>query len=549
MDRLLRGIVDPSGLTPHGFCLLWEPGLIWLHAVSDALVGLAYYSIPLAIIYFIRRRHDIVFGWVFWLFATFILACGTTHFLAILTLWQPAYWLEGIVKAITAILSVVTAVALWPLIPRALALPSPEALRLINQELAREIADRDRAEAALRVSEARLRQAQKMETIGQLTGGVAHDFNNLLTVMLGSLETMDRKLGKLAPDPEIAKIRKVGEFAMRAVERAATLTERLLAFSRQQPLAPRAIDPNKLVADLSEVLRRTLGETIRLETALADDICHTSADQNQLENALLNLAVNARDAMPEGGTLTIETANTLLDEDYVRDLDEPIDPGPYVMFAVSDNGTGMDPATLARAFEPFFTTKEIGRGTGLGLSQVYGFVRQSQGYVRLYSELGAGTTVKLYLPRLSGGAPDVRRSERPADIEHGRGEVVLLVEDDESLRVHGAATLRELGYVVVAAANGDEAIRLAEDRPHIDLLFTDIVLPGGMNGRELAEILLGRQPDLRVLYTSGYTQNAVIRNGQLEEGVELLTKPYSYAELSRRIRAVMDGRPKDETMS
>src|SRR5579859_4947466 len=454
METLLSALFRPSGLTPHGFCLLWEPGLIWLHAASDTLIAVAYYSIPLALIRFVRHRADVAFSWIFWLFAAFILACGTTHILAIVTLWQPVYWIDGLVKALTAVLSVTTAIILWPLIPRALALPSPAALREVNVELDRKIAERDYAEEQLRISEARLRQVQKMETIGQLTGGVAHDFNNLLTVMLGGLDSIERQISEIPESPALLQIKRSAAMAMKAVERAATLTHRLLAFSRRQPLEPKPIDANRLVADMSELLRRTLGETIDLETVLAGGLWSVTADPNQLENSLLNLAVNARDAMPDGGKLTIETSNIYLDEAYVAKLVEPLPAGQYVMIAVSDTGTGMDNITLDRAFEPFFTTKDIGRGTGLGLSQVYGFVLQSQGYVKIYSELGQGTVVKLYLPRriAADGATDAGL-ERRQSTAAGDGETVLVVEDHEDLRSYSTGAVREMGYHVLEAAD------------------------------------------------------------------------------------------------
>jgi len=540
METILRALFQPSGLTPHGFCLLWEPGLIWLHAVSDALIGIAYYSIPLALIQFVRHRRS-AFSWIFWLFAAFILACGTTHFMSIVTLWEPLYWLDGAVKAVTAVLSITTAIILWPLIPRALAVPSPAALREINLELARQIAERDHAEEALRISEARLRQIQKMETIGQLTGGVAHDFNNLLTVMLGGLDSIERQIATIPNSPAVDGIKRSSAMALKAVERAATLTHRLLAFSRRQPLEPKPIDANRLVADMSELLRRTLGETIHLETVLAGGLWSVTADPNQLENSLLNLAVNARDAMPEGGKLTIETGNTYLDEAYVSKLVEPLPPGQYVMIAVSDTGVGMDSMTLDRAFEPFFTTKDIGRGTGLGLSQVYGFVLQSQGYVRIYSEPGQGTVVKLYLPRRIGAddAPDAG-AYRASTAAVGEGETVLVVEDHEDLRAYSSGAVREMGYQVLEAADAKAALAILESDVPIDLLFTDVVLPGGMNGRQLADAAAKSRPKLKVLFTTGYTRNAIVHNGQLDPGIQLLSKPFTYSDLAAKIRAVLD---------
>jgi signal transduction histidine kinase len=542
MDTILRVLFQPSGLTPHGFCLLWEPGLLWLHAASDALIGVAYFSIPLALIIFVRHRRDIAFSWIFWLFAAFILACGTTHFLSIVTLWQPLYWLEGAVKAITAILSVVTAIVIWPLIPRALALPSPDALRAVNSELARQIAVHDQAKEALRASEARLRQVQKMETIGQLTGGIAHDFNNLLTVMLGGLDSIERQIAGLPEGPVATSIRRSTAMALTAVNRAATLTHRLLAFSRRQPLEPKAIEVNRLVADMSELLRRTLGETIELETVLAGGLWRVEADPNQLETSLLNLAVNARDAMPGGGKLTIETGNSYLDEAYVAQLVEPLPAGQYVMIAVSDTGTGMDAPTLERAFEPFFTTKDVGRGTGLGLSQVYGFVLQSRGYVRIYSELDVGTVVKLYMPRLTGAAamPEIETGQVVAPAA-GNGEIVLVVEDHDDLRGYSTEALKEMGYRVVEAANAEAALTILDADTTIDLLFTDVVLPGGMNGRQLADAAAIRRPGLKVLFTTGYTRNAIVHNGQLDVGIQLIGKPFTFTALAAKIRAVLDG--------
>ena len=540
METILRILFEPSGLTPHGFCLLWEPGLIWMHTISDALIGIAYYSIPLALIQFVRRRTDIAFSWIFWLFAAFILACGTTHFMSIVTLWYPLYWLDGTIKALTAMLSVVTAVILWPLIPRAVALPSPAALRQINIELARQIAERDQAEEALRISEARLRQVQKMETIGQLTGGVAHDFNNLLTVILGGLDSIERQLVDVPESPATGAIARAAMMAIKAVERASTLTHRLLAFSRRQPLEPKPIDTNRLVADMSELIRRTLGETIELETVLAGGLWSVQADPNQLENSLLNLAVNARDAMPDGGKLTIETGNSYLDEAYVAKLVEPVPAGQYVMIAVSDTGEGMDSETLERAFEPFFTTKDIGKGTGLGLSQVYGFVLQSKGYVRIYSELGQGTVVKLYLPRRVGPEIALEASKNKHPAVEGDGEVVLVVEDHEDLRAYSAGAVREMGYRVLEAADAREALTILNSDVHIDLLFTDVVLPGGKNGRQLADEALKRRPTLKVLFTTGYTRNAIVHNGQLDPGIQLLGKPFTYSDLAAKIRTVLD---------
>jgi len=407
-------------------------------------------------------------------------------------------------------------------------------LRRLNETLeervAQEVANRMKAEEALR-------QMQKMEAVGQLTGGIAHDFNNLLTIIVGNIELLQRRL----PEGQ-ERLRRAADHAMEATRRAATLTQRLLAFSRRQPLDPKPIDANKLVAGMSELLRRTLGETVVLETVLAGGLWRTLADPNQLENAIVNLAVNARDAMPDGGKLTIETANARLDEAYVQKLAEPVPPGQYVQVSVSDTGTGMDRATMERVFEPFFTTKEAGKGTGLGLSQVYGFVRQSNGHVRIYSELGEGTTIKIYLPRLIGS--DEEPAERPAQtpaMMKGSGETILVVEDEPSLRVYTVEALRDLGYRVLEAADGRSALAIVEQHPDIALLFTDVVLTGGMNGRTLAEEVTRRRPRMPVLYTTGYTASAIVHQGRLDPGMHLLGKPFTYAELAAKVRRMLDG--------
>jgi signal transduction histidine kinase len=426
------------------------------------------------------------------------------------------------------------------LVARRRAEEASEALKRLNetleQRVAFEVAERMKAEEALR-------QSQKMEAIGQLTGGIAHDFNNLLTIIVGNIELLQRRL------PEDAgRLRRAADSAMQGARRAATLTQRLLAFSRRQPLEPRPIDANKLVAEMSELLRRTLGETIVLEAVLAGGLWRTQADPNQLENAVLNLAVNARDAMPGGGRLTIETANARLDDAYVAALAEPLPAGQYVLIAVSDTGTGIDRATLERVFEPFFTTKEVGKGTGLGLSQVYGFVRQSNGHVRIYSEPGEGTTIKIYLPRLigTGPDPDAPPSASAATLR-GEGETILVVEDEHELRHYTTETLRELGYAVLEAPDGHAALDILDRHPEIDLLFTDVVLGGALNGRALADEALRRRPGLKVLFTTGYTSNAIVHHGRLDPGVNLIGKPFTYADLAGKVRSVIDGGAADPT--
>jgi signal transduction histidine kinase len=395
-----------------------------------------------------------------------------------------------------------------------------------------EVSERRQAEEALR-------QAQKMEGIGQLTGGVAHDFNNLLTIIVGSLETVRRQIKQSGFDT--ANIDHLVESAMRGAQRAASLTQRLLAFSRQQPLDPKPIDLSRLVSGMSDLLHRTIGEQIAIETVMSAGLWRTNIDANQLEMAIINLAVNARDAMPNGGKLTIETSNASLDERYADNQVEVI-PGQYVMLAVTDNGIGMTAETVAKAFEPFFTTKDIGHGTGLGLSQVYGFVKQSGGHVRIYSEIGQGTSVKIYLPRLYSNEP-VPVAEPSPRIAKGRdGETILAVEDDSDVRAHTCGILRELGYRVLEAANGSAALEILQTHPEIDLLFTDVGLPGGMNGRQLATAARELNRKLKVLFTTGYARNAIVHEGRLDPGVQLITKPFAYAALSGKVRDMLDAR-------
>ncbi len=403
------------------------------------------------------------------------------------------------------------------------------ALEEANRNLQGEIESRQAAEG-------QLRQMQKMEAVGQLTGGLAHDFNNMLAVVLSALGLAERRMAK-----NDFEIRKYLESASDAANRAANLTKRLLAFSRQQALAPEPIDANKMVADMSELLRRTLGEHIQLETVLAGGLWRIHADPSQLENSIVNLAVNARDAMPEGGRITVETGNAHLDDDYASE-NIGIAAGQYVLIAVTDTGTGMSPEVAARAFDPFFTTKKVGQGTGLGLSQVYGFVRQSGGQIKIYTEVGQGTTVKLYLPRyFAGEAALARPSEPKARLQVGKPrETVLVVEDEERVRALTTDALREIGYTVVAAASAAAALDLLGQHPDVVLVFTDIVMPD-MNGRKLAELALARRPDLKVLYTTGFTRNAVVHNGILDPGVNFLAKPFTLEQLAAKVREAIDG--------
>ncbi len=383
-----------------------------------------------------------------------------------------------------------------------------------------------------RLVEQQLQQAVKMEAIGQLTGGLAHDFNNLLTVILGNAETLVEELDQNAP------LRLLARLTQTAAQRGAELTSQLLAFARRQALEPKAIDVNKLLAGMDGLMRRTLGTDIDIRMVNGAGLWKAMADPSQLESAILNLAVNARDAMqPSGGKLTIETCNSHIDATYAAAHVE-VTPGRYVQISVTDTGMGMDAATAARAFDPFFTTKEVGKGTGLGLSMVFGFVKQSGGHVKIYSEPGYGTTMKLYLPRAESEAGG--RGERNVFTGEPHGsETILLVEDTDILRGHVESLLKSLGYSVIAAANGPDALEVIRSDAPIDLLFTDIVMAGGMNGKELADQAAIARPGLKVLYTSGYTENAIVHQGRLDPGVQLLRKPYGRRELATTLRVVL----------
>jgi PAS domain S-box-containing protein len=649
------------GFAPHGFCLQWQPGLLWLHAGSDIATGVAYYVIPIGLAWLITRRRDWAFGWIFWLFALFILACGTTHFMDMWVLWNPDYGVQGVLKAFTAVVSVSAAVLLWREMPTFLAMPTPTQFRHVTDRLSdetirhkhtveqlrrteesfqllvesvrdsalfildtaghvtswnagaqhikhyradeiigrhfscfytpedqaagkpmhalktaatvgsyqdegwrvrkdgslfmadvvinpildrggalvgfakitRDLTQRRQAEVALEQTRAALAQAQKMEAVGQLTGGIAHDFNNMLTAILGSLEILEARQEVFTPAANrmLQVIRHVSD-------RGAELTSRLLAFSRKQALTPAVFDINRLVADMSELLRRSLGESVSIQTVLAGGLWPAFVDPNQVESALLNLAVNARDAMGQGGRLTIETGNAFLNDEYAHRHGDVI-AGEYVFIAVSDTGNGMTNEVLEHAFEPFYTTKAVGRGSGLGLSQVYGFVKQSGGTIELYSEVGHGTTVKLYFPR-TDARPQLATTELlPAATAIPRGtESVLVVEDDEDVRGYIVNAIRHLGYDVLEASEATDALAILKGRPDIELLFTDVGLPG-MNGRELADAALSGQPHLKVVFTSGYARTAIANLGLLNRGVHLLPKPFRIETLARLLRSVL----------
>ena len=661
MSTFFERILDSSMFSPHGICLLWEPELIWLHVVSDALIAAAYFSIPFALAIFVSKRRDLKFGWVYWAFGIFIMACGLTHVLSIYTLWVPVYGVEGLVKAATAAASIFTAGALWPLLPKLLTIPSPFELRQVqaaleeeelktrdSEQLLQQFRDAQRAlresmarltavvetavdgfilidaqghillfnpaceklfgyradevmrqnvkllmppeysahhdgyiqnflrtakpkiigigrevtglrkdgstfpmdlsvgEAkqdgesifvgiihdltARKLTEQQLQQAQKMEIVGQLSGGIAHDFNNLLTVIVGNAEHLSEQL-KSRQD-----LRRIAEDICESGERGAELTQRLLAFSRRQLLQPLAIDCHELLESMHKLLRRTLRENIEIRTAFHPDLILAFADRAQLESAVLNLALNAQDAMPNGGHLTVSTDLASLDDHY-RGLHPEVEPGEYAMIAVSDDGEGMTPEVVARAFEPFYTTKDVGKGSGLGLSMVYGFVKQSNGHVSIYSEVGLGTTVRIYLPHVTTGRPRAPERESEDSIPRGH-ETILIAEDDPFVRSSVIRRTESLGYRVIAAVNGNDALTKLRAHPEIDLLFTDIVMPG-MSGWELADQARQIRPGLPVVYSSGHALESLVRQGRAPAHSIILIKPYRKAELANRLREAL----------
>jgi PAS domain S-box-containing protein len=401
--------------------------------------------------------------------------------------------------------------------------------RTLEQRVLAEVAERTKTEE-------QLRQAQKMEAVGQLTGGIAHDFNNLLAGIVGSLDLLQRRVEA----GRIEGLERYTTTAMTSAQRAAALTQRLLAFARRQPLDPKPVEPNRLLAGMEDLLRRTLGPTIELEMVLAGGLWPTLADPNQLDSALLNLAINARDAMPNGGRLTIETANSFLDEAYAKAHAGEVEPGQYVTICVTDTGAGMSPEVMDKVFEPFFTTKPIGQGTGLGLSMLYGFAKQTGGHVKIYSEEGQGTTFRLYLPRWRGGLqPEAPPSDGASNARSQAGETVLVVEDEPAIRMLVVETLVDLGYTAVEAGDGPSGLRILDTEERIDLLITDVGLPG-MNGRQLAEAARQMRPALKVLFITGYAHNAAVGNGMLDQGMEILTKPFAVDALAAKIRGMIE---------
>lgn len=403
-------------------------------------------------------------------------------------------------------------------------------------------------EALRRGAEASFRQSQKMEAVGQLTGGIAHDFNNLLTVILGGLDTVQRRISAVPIGQDAshfaATLSSPVNLALQGCRRAAQLTHRLLAFSRQQTLEPTIADLNSLVSGMMDLLRRTVGEPVTVETVLAGGLWETRIDVSQIENSLVNLVINARDAMPDGGRLTIETSNSYLDDNYVAQFSD-LAPGQYVMLSVTDTGVGIAPDIIDRVFDPFFTTKGPEKGSGLGLAMIHGFVKQSNGHIKIYSEPGHGTTVKIYLPRAIGFAPPksspIGTNLPSSPLAHAKpNETILVVEDNEDVRRFAVAVLEDLGYRVIEAGDAHQALKIMSSGTEVSLMFTDVVLPAGVSGRMLADQVLAIRPSLPVLYTTGYTRNAIVHNGVLDHGVQLLNKPYTQEELARKIRQLLD---------
>ena len=507
---------------PHGYCLLWQPELIWTHVISDALIAAAYFSIPIALITFLRRRPDVEFGKMFWLFALFILSCGLTHLMSIWNLWHDDYAAEAVIKAITAAASVPTAILLWPLLPRALAIPSPSMLQRKNDELAAALAERDavleqlRAEVRSRErAEAALVQANKMEAVGQLTGGIAHDFNNLLQAISGNLELI-----QMVPDNKEKVLRWAGN-AAQATERGTRLTGQLLTFSRRQRLEATEVDVGNLLRGMSELLRNSVGPTVDLAVEVGPELGVVRSDATQLELAILNLAINGRDAMPSGGRLLVHAA---------AETDR-------VAIRIVDQGIGMTQEVAERALEPFFTTKGPGNGTGLGLSMAYGVARAAGGDLRIDSAPGEGTTVTLYLPRTASpegsiaqpvSAQALPTATQPAD--------VLLVDDDREVRQAVADMLRGSGHRVTEAENGPQALLLLEQQTP-DLMLLDYAMPG-MNGAQLAATILDRMPDMKLLFLTGYADSAAIDEA-VRGRARILKKPVGAAALAAAIEDLL----------
>ena len=528
---MFRAFFDGSYLPPHGYCLLWQPELLWTHIIADATIAAAYFSIPVALVLVVRRRRDLSYGWIFWCFAVFITACGFTHVMSIWTLYQGVYGLEALVKVITALASILTAGVLWPLLPKIIALPSPGKLQAANNELAALVRERDAALEQLRgqiaqreQAETALLQSQKLEAVGYLTGGIAHDFNNLLQAVGGNLELIARK-----PDQEESIVRWSAN-ALDAVQRGRSLTGQLLAFSRKQRLDLSAVRLSEVIAGTRDLIEKAVAPLSKVEIGRIDPLWTVEADPLQLELAILNLAVNARDAMPDGGTLKITASRC--DGSAAPDLAV----GDYVALSISDTGVGMSPEVAARALEPFFTTKEVGKGTGMGLSMVFGVLRQSHGSLRIDSEPGKGTCVTLFLRMSARGA---RRGAGDADMPDSRvslsGTRIAMIDDDDQVRMAIADTLRSAGAEVMEAGDGPSGIDLVR-RQRPDLVVLDFAMPG-MSGSEVARRLRADDAGLRVLVVTGFAESAAFDT--IPGAVSVLRKPFESRELLRRVAEML----------
>jgi len=525
----MLGELFRTSYAPHGYCLLWQPWLIWTHAISDGLIALAYFSIPLALIAFVRKRRDIVFGGIFWMFAVFILACGATHILSIWNLWHGDYGAEALVKAVTAGASVLTAILLWRLLPEAIALPSPARLRQANAELSARIRERDSALAALQLeiaerekAEAALLQARKMEAVGQLTGGIAHDFNNLLQIVSGSLDLI------VSRTSEDARLVRLADSALSAVQRGKRLTSQLLAFSKMQRLELQPIDVPALVNEMSDLLAGAITSAITLKVDAERTPYIVVADPVQLELAILHLVLNARDAMPFGGTLTVGVHNQRLEG---RD---DLEDGDFLAISVTDTGTGMSPEIIQRVFEPFFTTKDVGKGSGLGLSMVFGMTRQSGGTVIVESSEGVGSTITIYLRHASTAfeVPAIPNDATPPEAKTLGGLDVLVVDDEPEVRKLIALMLEDLGCSVVQAEHGRQALQIVEEHQPTAMVI-DFMMPG-MTGAEVAKATRSRWPDIRVVFATGFAQSEAITSAIGQDAV-VLRKPFAPVDLANAL--------------
>jgi signal transduction histidine kinase len=514
----------------HGFSFLWNPPLVWLHVVSDILIGFAFLSIPLAMGYFLLKRRDLPFPRFFGIVALLIFACGLTYLLAAYTVYVPAYWLEGAVKAFTALLSILAAVLLVPLLPKALGLPSlataMDDIKQLKGELEMQLEES-------RIKDSALRQAQKMESIGTLAGGVAHDFNNILSAITGYGHLTLMKMAK--DDP----LRLYVQNMLEAAERAAHLTKDLLLFGRKQITDRKPVDLNEIIRKVEKLLVRVIGEDIECKTLLHNAPLMVFADVHQIEQILMNFATNARDAMPGGGTFTITTESVRLEDEFIASHGYGRS-GAYALVTVSDTGQGMDEETRQRVFEPFFTTKDVGKGTGLGLAVVYGIIKQHEGYINVYSEPGKGTTFSIYLPEIASGTSTGEETQEEGPLPRGT-ETILLAEDAKPVRDLVKNVLEEFGYRVIAAVDGEDAVnKFLKNRDTIQLLLFDLVMPK-KTGKEAYDEIKKIRPDIKVIFSSGYAPDIIRQRARVDERMTVAFKPLSHRDLLKKVRRSLNG--------